>query len=76
MRLTRAELLRVARALPEDLDALERQKIIVPVYDWVLFNRTGPWYTEAHFQVLRQYTRSRRALERNRRLTYLPAGAT
>ena len=76
MRLSRAELLRVARALPEDLDALERQKIIVPLYEWVLFSRSGPWYTEAHFQVLRQYTRSRRALERNRRLTYAASGST
>jgi hypothetical protein len=61
-------MLRASGARPDELDALERQRMVVPTYTGFLFTRSGPWYIEAQLDVLRRYVRGRRAVEENRRL--------
>ena len=68
MRLPREELLRLSGATSEELDALEARRLIVPSYTYIPFWRSGPWYSQAHADVLRRYAASRRAIETNRRL--------
>ena len=68
MRLSRDELLRLSRARPDELDALEAQRMIVPASTSYFFWRGPRWYTQAHLDVLRRYAAGRRAVEANRRL--------
>jgi hypothetical protein len=70
VRFTRAELLAAAGAQPEELTALEQQRLVVPRRPWWRFGRRPAWYTDAHLDVLRRFVRGRRAVEANRWLRH------
>jgi hypothetical protein len=73
---TREELLAAAGARPDDLTALEQQRLVVPHRPWRLwrvwrlFGRCPVWYTDTHLNVLRRFVCERHAVEENHRLMH------
>ena len=66
-RYTRQELLRASGARPDELAALEAQRLLVPHRPRRLFWSREPFYTAAQLEVCRFLLRSRRAWEATRR---------
>ena len=63
VRYTRGDLLRISGASPEELDALERARLVIPnrLAGW--FRRREQWYTLAHLDLLKRYARALRTPE-------------
>ena len=75
-RYTRQELLQASGARPDELAALEAQRLLVPHRPRRLFGPREPCYTAAQLEVCRFLLRSRRAWEATRRACPAPQAPT